>query len=99
MIVIGREKLRAYQLEFASARKALSAWTEVAEKASWLNPQDVKSTFGTASIMGRGSDRVVFNIKGNDFRLVVRIDYVRQIVAIRWLGTHAAYDRIDIMTI
>jgi mRNA interferase HigB len=59
----------------------------------------VKDTFRTASIIGRGSDRVVFNIKGNDFRLVVRIDYARQIVDVRWFGTHAEYDRIDALNV
>jgi len=95
MIVIGREKLSAFRREYASARKALAAWTEIVERTSWRSPQDVRGTFGSASIIGRGSDRVVFNIKGNAFRLIVRIEYARQIVAVRWFGTHADYNRID----
>ena len=62
--------------------------------AQWENSADVKQQYATASIVG--SDRVVFNIKGNDYRLVVAVDYEKGIVWIKWLGTHKAYDRIDV---
>ena len=79
------------------ARKSLDVFAATVERSSWRSPQDVKEAFRTASIIGGGSDRIVFNIKGNDFRLVVRINYSRQIVDVRWFGTHAEYDRIDVL--
>jgi len=99
MNLIGREKLDAYRRNYASARKALNVWIEIIEKASWHSPHELKATLAAASIIGQGSDRVVFNIKGNAFRLVVRIDFARQIVLVRWFGTHAEYDRIDVLTV
>lgn len=99
MIILGREQLEEYKIEFPNARKRLAAHAKAIEAADWQNPQAVKNQFGTASIIGRGTDRVVFNIKGNEYRLVVRIDYARQIVAVRWFGTHAQYDRIDVLTV
>ena len=60
-------------------------------------PADVTKTYATASIVG--SERVVFNIKGNDYRLVAAVDYRRQVVFIKWLGSHAAYDKIDVKTV
>ncbi len=75
---------------------ALSAWFAEVSKASWSSSADVKAHYGTASIVG---DRVVFNIKGNDYRLVVAIDYRRQAVFIRFLGTHSDYDKIDVRTV
>ena len=77
----------------------MNAWAATVEKSSWRHPQELKNTLRSASIIGRGSDRVVFDIKGNDFRLVVRVDYDRQIVDVRWFGTHAEYDRIDVLTV
>lgn len=67
------------------------------QQASWKNSADVKQDFASASIVG--SDRVVFNIKGNHYRLVVAINYERWTVFIKWFGTHAQYDRIDVRTV
>ncbi len=63
-------------------------------KASWNTPQDVKAQFGNASILQHG--RVVFNIHGNKYRLVVKINYAYKIVYIRFIGTHKQYDAIDV---
>jgi mRNA interferase HigB len=63
----------------------------------WKTPQDIKSDYPSASILG--DNRVVFNIKGNHYRLVVKINYAFSLVWIRFIGTHAAYDRIDATTI
>ncbi|MEB3195691.1 MAG: type II toxin-antitoxin system HigB family toxin [Candidatus Sericytochromatia bacterium] len=76
---------------------ALGAWYEEVRRATWKTPADVKLAYRNASIVG--SDRLVFNIKGNDFRLVVAVDYGRQIVFVKWFGTHEAYDRIDVRTV
>jgi mRNA interferase HigB len=75
----------------------LDAWFHEAEKSSWKNPAQLKAAYANASIVG--NDRVVFNIKGNAFRLVVAVDYARQVVFIKWIGSHAQYDRIDAATV
>lgn len=80
-----------------AVKAALDAWFYEVQRAGWRNSADVKQSYATASIVS--ADRVVFNIKGNDYRLVAAIDYVRQIVFIKWIGTHADYDRIDARTV
>ena len=80
-----------------SAKSSLFAWGRVVGQAAWTTPQDVKATYGNASIINR--ERVVFNIHGNNFRLVVAIEYARQTVFIKWFGSHAEYDRINAATI
>jgi mRNA interferase HigB len=65
-----------------------------AKKARWSNTTDVRRSHATASIVS--ADRIVFNIKGNDYRLVVAIDFEKSIVWIKWIGTHKDYDKIDV---
>jgi len=78
----------------ASVKKHLDAWYAEVEKGSWSGPAELKAQFRSASIVS--SERVVFNIKGNDYRLVVAINYHYQILLIIWLGTHKEYDKIDV---
>ncbi len=82
---------------FPKAKRSLFDWYRLAESATWTSPNDVKATLGNASIINR--ERVVFNIHGNDYRLVAAIDYGRQWLFVRWFGTHAEYDTIDVATI
>lgn len=63
-------------------------------RASWKNSADVKRHYASASVVS--ADRIVFNIKGNDYRLVVAVDFEKGIVWIKWIGTHADYDRVDV---
>jgi mRNA interferase HigB len=84
---------RAGQKDQAALKAALGAWFDEVRKARWTSSADVKARYRTASIIS--SERVVFNIKGNDYRLVVAIDYEKGIVWIKWIGSHAAYDKID----
>jgi mRNA interferase HigB len=77
-----------------AVKAALDAWYAEVRKASWKGASDVRRHFATASIVS--SDRIVFNIKGNDYRLIVAVDFARSIVWIKWLGTHKAYDAIDV---
>lgn len=77
-------------------KSALDSWFHEVREAEWTTPVDVLRSYANASIVG---DRVVFNIKGNDYRLVVAIHYRRQIVFIKWIGTHAQYDKIDARTV
>lgn len=79
-----------------TAKSAFDAWYHEAEKAQWRTSAEVKAHYRAASFVG---DRVVFNIMGNDYRLVVAIDYARRIVFIKWVGTHQEYDKIDVRTV
>ena len=75
-------------------KASLDAWYAEVNAASLSNMADVKRLYRSASIVG--ADRVVFNVKGNSYRLVVSVDFERQIVFIKWLGTHVDYDKIDV---
>ncbi len=79
------------------AREPLLAWHRHALKADWSTPAEVKRDYGTASVLRDG--RVVFNIGGNKYRLVVWINYPYRVVYVRFVGTHAQYDRIDAQTV
>jgi mRNA interferase HigB len=85
------------QKDQRAVKAALDSWFREARKAEWKNSADVKANYAHASIVA--ADRVVFNIKGNAYRLVAAVDYRRGVVFIKWLGTHAAYDKIDVRTI
>jgi len=77
-----------------AVREQLNAWYALVSRARWRNSAELKQDKRTASIVS--SDRVVFNIKGNEFRLVVAVDYAHATVIVLWLGTHREYDRIDV---
>ncbi len=77
-----------------AVKTALDAWFHEAKQAEWKEPAEVKQHYGNASIVG--GDRVVFNIKGNDYLLVTAIDCRRGIVFIKWLGSHKEYEKIDV---
>lgn len=74
-------------------KAALDAWFAEVRKSRWRNMSDVKRLYRSASVVT--SERIVFNIKGNDYRLIVSVDFEKSIVWIKWIGSHAAYDRID----
>ena len=94
MRIIARKTLRKFWERHSPAREPLLAWYREVEHEDWDTPAKVKAKYGSASIIG--TDRAVFNIKGNDYRLVVRIDYAYRIVYVRFVGTHADYDRVDV---
>jgi len=77
-----------------AVKAALDAWFSEVRKAAWSNSLDVKRRYRTASVVN--AERIVFNIKGNDYRLVVAVDFQHGVVWIKWIGTHADYDRIDV---
>ncbi len=81
----------------ADARGPLHSWYAEAIKATWRSPQDIKDQYASASICG--NNRVVFNIGGNKYRLVVEVQYQAGIVWVKFVGTHAQYDRIDVETV
>ena len=93
MRVISIKRLREFWGRFPDSEGALKTWYAAAEAASWENPTDIKAQYRSASIL-KGS-RVVFNICGNKYRLVVHILYPFSVVYIRFVGTHKEYDAID----
>lgn len=97
MRVLSKGTLREYWEKQPATELPLRAWHPDAAAANWKTPNDVKSQFGNASIVA--NNRVVFNIKGNEFRLVVEISYVTQIVYVLFIGTHAEYDKVNVATL
>ena len=79
--------------KYSDSKDRLEAWYHEAKRASWSSPANIKEKYGSASILK--DKRVVFNICGNKYRLVVKINYVEQIVYIRFIGTHKDYDNIN----
>lgn len=98
MRVIAKRTLREYwgKPDRQDSEEPLKAWHSEAKAAKWQNPGEVRAQYGTASFVG---DRVVFNIAGNKYRLVVCIRYDIQIIFIRFIGSHREYDDIDVRTI
>ena len=97
MHIVSLKALRLFWEKHPDAEQPLRAWYLIAKRAQWRTPADVKADYGTASIIG--NSRVVFNIKGNDYRLVVLVAYSKGRLFIRFVGTHAEYNRIDAETI
>ena len=93
MRILSKSALRAFWERHPDAEQPLSDWHSVAEKADWSSPNQVKQRYPDASIIS--DNRVVFNIKGNTYRLVTRMSYPYRRVYIRFVGTHAEYDRIN----
>jgi mRNA interferase HigB len=93
MRIIALKALRDFWEKHPQAEVPLRAWHAIASRADWRSPADVKAAYRAASILG--GNRVVFNIKGNEFRLVVAVHYNRGLIYIRFVGTHQQYDRIN----
>ena len=97
MRVIARKVLRDFWGKHPDAEQPLKEWFAVAANATWRNPAQIKAVYRNASFLA--NNRVVFNIKGNDYRLIAAVKYTHGIVYIRFIGTHAAYNRIDAVTV
>lgn len=97
MRIIALSQLKQYQLQYPQAERQLALWVGYVTRASWTTPQDIKNSFRSASFLE--GNRVVFNICGNNYRLVVGVAYQFQAVYIKFFGTHAEYDKIDATTI
>jgi mRNA interferase HigB len=99
MRIIARRALREYVQSLAGHKdqkavdRALNDWYADVKKAEWKDPSDLKRHYGSASILK--DRRAIFNICGNKYRLVVKVNYVKGVVYIRFIGNHAAYDAID----
>ena len=97
MRVIAVSALRQFWEKHPAAEQPLKAWFDEASKAAWEQPSDIKAQYRSASVLK--NRRVVFNIKGNDYRLIVAIAYKLGIVYVKFIGTHAEYDKIDAETV
>ena len=103
MRIIARRTLREFvasragHKDHAALKAALDAWFDEVRRARWRSTADVRRLYATASIVT--ADRIVFDIKGNSYRLVVAVDFEKGIVWIKWVGTHRDYDRIDVREI
>ena len=93
MRIIAKRTLREFWMLYPDAEQPLMAWYRAAKRADWATPADVKAQYRNASLLG--NERVVFNIAGNKYRLIVAINYAFQAIYIRFVGTHSAYDKID----
>lgn len=97
MRVIAVSTLKDFWTRHPDAEQPLKAWHDEARHANWTTPQDIKDRYASASFVGH--NRVVFNIKGNDYRLIVAVAYRFQAIYIKFVGDHAEYDRIDAATV
>jgi mRNA interferase HigB len=97
MRIISRKTLKDFWERHPDAEAALQAWYVDVKRSRWRSPADIKSVYRSASLVA--NNRVVFNIKGNNYRILVAVQYQFGIVYVRFVGTHEEYDRIDAATI
>ena len=97
MRIIATNTIQNYWEDYPESEQALKAWIQEAEKAKWGSPQELKGHFRSASILTR--KRIIFNINGNRYRLIVDIEFRLQIIFVVWFGDHNDYDQIDAQTI
>ena len=97
MRIIALGTMRSFWEAHPDAEQPLKAWHDEARGATWGSPTEIKARYASASFLA--NNRVVFNIKGNSYRLVVAVAYQYQAIYIKFIGTHADYDRIDAATV
>lgn len=97
MRVVAKKILRDFWQKHEDCEQQLKSWFREIQKAEWENPNQIKEEYPSASILN--NNRVVFNIKGNNYRLIVKINFEYQMVWIRFIGTHGEYDKINANTI
>ena len=97
MRIIARSTLSAFWAKHPDAEIPLTSWYALASRAHWKSPIEIKSAYRNASFTA--NNRVVFNIKGNDYRLVVLVRYDKGLMFVRFIGTHVQYDNIDVTTV
>lgn len=93
MIVIGKKILEKYVKKHGSLKCAVQAWINDVETSEWKSPQDIKNRYSSASFLAK--NRVIFNIKGNNYRLIVIVVYSMGFVNIEWIGSHSEYNKTD----
>ena len=95
--IVAKRTIREFWVKHHDSKDYLETWYETARGARWEKPSDIQDFYAAVSILK--NSRVVFNIKGNDYRLVAKINYRKQWLFIRFIGTHIEYDKIDANTI
>ena len=95
--IINRKTLLAYAEKYPNAKNALFEWYYEFLLSDFKTFQELKAVYGNASLVG--DDRVVINIMGNHYRLVIRVIFLYKTIQIKWFGTHSEYDKIDVNTI
>lgn len=93
MRIIAKKILREFWIKHPPCEQQLKVWFQESSLSKWKNPKEIKRKFPSASILE--ANRIVFNIKGNHYRLIVKLNYDYQMIWIRFIGTHAEYDKID----
>jgi len=94
--VIARKMLKEFWEKHKDCEQQLKAWFRECSKAQWSDPNEIKTEYPDASIIG--NNRIVFNIKGNSYRLIVKINYDYKLIWIRFIGTHSEYDKVNAKT-
>jgi mRNA interferase HigB len=97
MHVVSTKTIKEYYEAIPDTEQALKSWLDEARKATWKTPQDIKDQYASASILG--NNRVVFNIRGNKYRLIVAVAYQFGALYIKFIGTHSEYDQINAETV
>lgn len=97
MRIIARNTIKEFWIANPESEQGLKSWLQEAEQAIWTNPQELKAQFGNASVIT--GKRIIFNINGNRYRLIVDIEFRLQIIFVVWFGNHEEYDSIDSKTI
>ena len=97
MRIIARSTLKLFWVKYTDAEQPLKAWFEIVKASPWKQPNDIQEIFRSADILP--NNRVVFNIKGNKYRLIISVKYDFRIIYIRFIGTHTEYNKIDAINI
>ncbi|MFT4534979.1 MAG: mRNA interferase HigB [Saprospiraceae bacterium] len=93
MRIVAKRTLRDYWGKHPDCEQALLSWYKTSIRAKWSNFNEIRNQFGTCKVLG--NDRIIFKIKGNQYRLVVKISFTNQLIFIRFIGTHTEYDLIN----
>lgn len=97
MHIVSKTVLHGFAAQHPTAKQPLLAWIDEVSHAKWQGPQDIKNLYRSASLVA--NNRVVFNIKANDYRLIVAVAYKIGTVYVKFIGTHGQYDRVDAATV
>ena len=94
MVLMGRDKLNAFLRKYADSEGWLVSWVTEVENATWSTPHELKERYGSASLLGNGE--VVFNVRGNKYRMHCKVNYGSRVVLVKWIGTHAEYSKLNL---
>lgn len=99
MRIISRSTLRSFWEVYTDSEQALKTWFQITKSTNWESPDDIRQLYPNIKLSFLKNNRIIFGIKGNMYRLVVKVEYDKHLVFIRFIGTHTEYDKIDVSTI